>query len=290
MTKTVCNSHLVQQDTIGGVLGSAEQQIRSAGVIDSPRLDAETLLVHVTGRSRAWVIANRNVSITANENENYVSLINSRCEGRPVAYLTGCKEFWSIMLEVNESVLIPRPETELVVERALRHMNQRKRRVLDLGTGSGAISLAIAMERPDCEILATDVSASAIAVARRNANRHEVENIAFAQGSWYEPVVHERFDLIVSNPPYIVPGDTNLNSEIRYEPRRALVAARNGLCDLEQIIASAPNYLTNNGSLIVEHGCHQAVAVRAIFGQAGFSGIATYQDLAGLDRVTCGVM
>ncbi len=256
----------------------------------SPRLDAEVLLAHALGRSRTQLFIARTDAVDPAAADRYLALIGERRGGRPVAQLTGSREFWSLALAVTPDVLTPRPETELLVERALARLPARGgASVLDLGTGSGAIALAIATERPDCTVVATDCSAAALAVARGNATAIGCDRVRFAAGNWFTAVGGGTFDLIVSNPPYIADHDwAATDAELRFEPRVALAAGPDGLDALRIIAAGAPAHLAPGGWLLVEHGAGQAPAVRELAARAGFECIATTADLAGLPRVTEG--
>jgi release factor glutamine methyltransferase len=263
---------------------------RLAGGSPSAALDAELLVAHVLGCGRAALAADPARALAPDERAALESLALRRLAGEPLAYLTGRREFWSLEIEVTPDVLVPRPETELAVERALAAISQLRRpAVLELGTGSGAIAVAIAVERPDAAVTATDASAAALAVARRNAARHGLRNLCFLEGSWYEPLGAARFDLIVSNPPYVAAGDAALAS-LAHEPRLALAAGADGLAALAPIAAGAPAQLAAGGRLVVEHGAAQGPAVRALLEAAGFGSIETRRDLAGRERVTEGAL
>ncbi len=211
-----------------------------------------------------------------------------RLRGEPIAYILGEREFWSLPLYVTADVLIPRPETELVVERALYHLRDRKGpRVLDLGTGSGAIALAIAKERTDAALLATDHSAQALAVAQKNATRLQLHNVEFRQCDWYATLEDERFDLIVSNPPYIAGDDPHLHAAVlAHEPTAALIAGADGLADIQTIVRGAREHLTAAGWLVIEHGWRQRAATQTLLELHGFAHVRCHPDLAGLDRVS----
>lgn len=263
--------------------------------IDDRGIDAETLLSCATGQCGAALIAAGGRRVPAGPAGDYQSLVERRARGEPVAYLTGQKEFWSLELAVTPDVLIPRPESELLVERALCHATRHAiETLLDLGTGSGAIALALASELPGCRIVATDISSAALEVAKRNRRRLEARRVAlqpveFCPGDWFEAVPGRRFDLIVSNPPYIDPDDGHLRrGDLRFEPELALVSQRGGLADLARIIAGAPVYLNAGGWLLLEHGYDQGPAVRGMFARNGFVSIATHRDLGGRERVTLG--
>jgi release factor glutamine methyltransferase len=210
--------------------------------------------------------------------------------GEPLAHLVGHREFWSLQLEVNRHVLVPRPETELLVERVLALASERRvRSVLDLGTGSGAIALAIASELPHCAVVATDCSAAALSVARRNARNLDLQSVDIRMGDWFQAVPGMQFDVIVSNPPYVSPDDPHLRgTDLRFEPQQALLAAENGLADIRKLVNSAGGYLESGGVLLLEHGCDQGENVRELLRRGGFGAIKTCRDLAGLERVTLG--
>lgn len=252
-------------------------------------LDAELLLSHVLGVGRAALAAGPAQPVGAAQAEALAALARRRIAGEPVAYLTGRREFWSLDLEVTPQVLVPRPETELLVELALAAVAPVARpRLLDLGTGSGAIALALARERADAAVLAVDLCADALAVAARNAARLGLANVEFRRGDWYEPARGARFDAIVSNPPYVATGDPAL-AALTHEPRLALAAGADGLDALAVVCAGAAGHLAAGGLLIVEHGALQGAQVRAFMQQAGLSGVRTHPDLAGLDRATRGI-
>jgi release factor glutamine methyltransferase len=253
-------------------------------------LDAEILLASVLGLSRAALAADPDRRLKPEELLTLESLARRRLAGEPVAYLTGRREFWSIELEVTADVLVPRPETELLVERTLASIaNARHPAVVDLGTGSGAIAIAVASARRDATVTATDASAPALSVARRNALRLRLPNLRFFEGTWYAPLAGARFDAIVSNPPYVASDDAALGT-LAHEPRLALVAGADGLEALAAVAADAPAHLVPGGALLVEHGAGQGAAVRRLFADAGLEGVETFADLAGLDRVTEGRM
>jgi release factor glutamine methyltransferase len=253
---------------------------------DSPRLDAEILLGKVLGLSRAALIAHDN-DVLADANERaYADLIAKRSAGMPVAYLTGIREFWSLSLNVSPGVLVPRPETEILVEQALRLKSPNDScSVLDLGTGSGAIALAIAAERPRWSVTGIDVSPAALRVARQNAQALDICGIEWALGSWFEPVQGQHFDLIVSNPPYVAGGDPAL-AALAAEPALALTPGPTGLEALAAIISQAAAHLNAHGWLLLEHGSDQAKAVVSLLEQQGMGDIRTMPDFAGRSRVT----
>lgn len=253
----------------------------------SARLDAELLLAHVLHCPRSSLLRDAERSLNSDLQRRYFALIARRAQGEPLAYLTGEREFWSLPLRVTPAVLVPRPETELVVERALALLGPEPARVADLGTGSGAIALALAKERPRWQITATDQSADALELALRNARALGLENIRFLRGDWCLPLGSERFDLLASNPPYIAENDLALqDAALQYEPQEALVSGSQGLSALRQIIREAGKQLLAGGYLVLEHGWDQAAAVSAALVDAGFANVRSHRDLAGHERVT----
>lgn len=277
--------------TIGDTLGAARRTLEQALALD-PReagLEAHLLLGHALGRSRSWLVAHGREPIPAEALTGFEALLRRRLDGEPVAYLLGRREFFGLELLVTPEVLIPRPETELLVELALAHLpGAVQRSVLDLGTGSGAVALAIAGERPKAAVTAVDALGGALAVAQANARRLGLDRVRFLLGDWFSPfAAGERFDLIVGNPPYVAADDPHL-AALRFEPRQALAAGPDGLDALRTIIATAPKHLAPGGVLLLEHGHDQGAACRDLFAQAGFGEIATHRDLSGLERVTLG--
>lgn len=256
---------------------------------DTPRIDAEYLLQHVTGQSMAWLIAWNDSFANKDHVSAFLALLEQREQGMPIAYLLGERDFWTLTLTVNEHVLIPRPDTEALVECALDKLPAGQTlRLLDLGTGSGAIALALAKERPLTKVIAVDKHAEALAVAQQNAVRNSITNVEFRQSDWFDQI-DGRFHLIASNPPYVAPGDPHLNQgDLRFEPATALSAPNHGLADLETIIQTAPEYLHADGWLLVEHGFEQADNVSELFLHNGFSDIQLQRDLNGLPRCTAG--
>lgn len=260
------------------------------GISDTPRLDAELLLAAALGRPRSYLYAWPERLPTAAAADRFaISLARRRC-GEPLAYLTGRREFWSLELAVTPATLIPRPETEQLVERALARLPvDRPCRVADLGSGSGAIALAIARERPLARIVATDISTAALAVARDNATRLGLGNVTFRAGDWCAALPAGEFDLIAANPPYVATTSPYLQQgDVRFEPHIALVAGDDGLADLRTIIATAPAHLATGGWLLLEHSHDQAAAVLARLREHGFDACADYCDHAGLPRVATG--
>jgi len=254
------------------------------------RHEAELLLLHVLGRERGWLFAHATDLLDPGTAEAFAALLQRRIAGEPVAYLLGRRGFWTLDLAVSPATLIPRPETERLVELALERLPEGvPLRIADLGTGSGAIALALASERPLAQIVATDMSGDAIAVAAGNARQHALANVAFRQGSWHDPLAEERFDLIASNPPYIASDDPHLaQGDLRFEPATALASGYDGLDDIRLIIAGAPAHLQPGGWLLMEHGWDQGEAIRALLEGAGFVEVETALDLERRDRVSLG--
>jgi release factor glutamine methyltransferase len=254
------------------------------------RAEAELLLLHAVRQSRSWLFTHADDVLDMDVQTAYAELLERRARGEPVAYITGSRGFWSLDLEVTTATLIPRPETELLVELALERLPRDSIcAVADLGTGSGAVALALASERPQCRVTATDASAAALEVARRNAARLGIGNVAFVQGDWMAPLGDARFELIVSNPPYIEADDEHLvRGELRVEPATALASGRDGLDDIRRIVATARAHLAPGGWLLFEHGWNQGDAARALLRQAGYDDVFTAQDLEQRDRVSGG--
>jgi release factor glutamine methyltransferase len=274
--------------TVQTLLTQARQQL--AATSESPRLDAEVLLCHVLNASRAYLYANPDQAMNARQIAAYTDLITRRCHDQPVAHLTGVREFWSLTLRVTPDVLVPRPETELLVEQALSRIPVGEAcDVLDLGCGSGAIVIAIATERPAARLIAVDSSAAALQVARDNAAAHNCGRIRFREGSWFAPVGEQRFNVIVSNPPYVATGQPQLTDpELAHEPPQALYSGVDGLDDIRRIIKDAPTHLQPGGRLLLEHGFDQAGKIAELLERAGFTAIHTHADIAGHPRVTEG--
>lgn len=261
------------------------------GGVDA-RHEVELLLLHVLERPRSWLFAHATDPLAAADQAAFEALLARRVAGEPVAYLTGRRGFWTLDLEVDPATLIPRPETELLVELALERLPpDQALQLADLGTGSGAIALALASERPRAQVLATDASPGALAVAARNAARHELDNVRFAEGGhdWYAPLQGVRFDLIASNPPYIASNDPHLEQgDLRFEPSTALASGMDGLDDIRRIVDGGQAHLRPGGWLLIEHGWDQGAAIRALFEATGFAEVQTVQDLEQRDRITLG--
>jgi release factor glutamine methyltransferase len=273
-------------NTVSAALQNAARALH--GHSDSPRLDAELLLGKLLGLSRPGLIAHGNEVCASDCEQSYARLIDARRQGVPVAYLTGRREFWSLNLRVTPAVLVPRPETEVLVEQALQRLpRDRAAAVLDLGTGSGAIALAIAAERPAVEITAVDISAAALEVAIQNGRELGLSRIDWRLGDWFAALSGKRFDMIVANPPYVAAADSALQ-QLAAEPRIALCDGPTGLEALTTIAAGAPAHLHDRGWLIVEHGRDQAPSVAQLLQRHGFVSIGSHLDLSGFPRVTLG--
>ncbi len=257
---------------------------------DAPHREAEWLLEHITGFSRTQLRMNELQILSEQLVAQLNELTQRRIGGEPLAYILGEQHFWTLRLKVNASVLIPRPETELVIERALHHLPQNHpSTALDLGTGSGAIALALASERPATRVVATDYSTAALEVARCNARLNHLNNVELLHSNWFNHVPPQRFSLILSNPPYIAENDPHVAKDVaQHEPHLALFSGSDGLDSFRQIISRASDFLTDQGWLVLEHGWQQASAVREMLELAGFSSVASHADLAGHPRVTEG--
>ena len=258
---------------------------------DSALLDAEVLLCYVLNKSRSHLRAWPEKILSLEQQQQFQRLLTQRIDGVPIAYLVGKQEFWSRDFKVTADVLIPRPDTELLVELSLALLkNKPTARIIDLGTGSGIIAVTLAAERPDLEVFAVDYSDKALAIAQHNAACHDVNHIQFIQSDWLKEIDPSlQFDLIISNPPYIDKYDVHLSiGDVRFEPKQALIAAHHGLEAFEILVQQALPYLTPNGSLLVEHGCQQQQAVQDIFKQFHYHSIKTHLDLSHHPRVTSG--
>ncbi len=272
--------------TIKACLQQAEQL---TAVSDSARLDVELLLAWVLKKDRTFLFTWPEKELTDAQRQVFGAALERRAGGEPIAYIIGCRDFWSLSLRVNDSTLIPRPETELLVELVLERQQSASAAVLDLGTGTGAVALAIASEKPQWQVAACDVVPAAVALAEENRLANHITNVSIFQSDWYQALGDKTFDVIVSNPPYIDADDVHLREgDVRFEPRSALVAANQGLADIRIIVAGARRHLAAGGWLALEHGYQQARAVRTIFQDAGYTGIESVCDLAGHERVTLG--
>ena len=273
--------------TIGALLAEGAAHLGASGA-DAPALDAELLLAHAVGTRRARLKSHPEQIPDDAARLRYAELIDRRARGEPLAYIVGYKDFWTLRLAVTPAVLVPRPETELLVERALALQSESAAaRVLDLGTGSGAIALALASERPHWQMTATDVSQDALEVARANAASHTLTHVELLQGDWFSPVGTRRFDLVVSNPPYIGADEPELAAPaLGYEPRGALSPGADALASLRAIVQAAPPHLEHGGWLLLEHGTAQADAVARELVVRGFRHVRSHRDLAGHERMT----
>lgn len=272
----------MQHETIAQALAAACRAIDP--------VDARLLLEYVLHANHAFLLTHPEHLLTGPQSATFSQLIQKRAKGIPVAYLTGERPFYDLTFQVTEAVLIPRPETELLVEWALQQIaEEQPGRILDLGTGSGAIAITLAKHRPQSCVVAVDLSPDAIAVAQRNAKALGVTNLEFVTGNWFDELSREKFDLIVSNPPYVAERDPHLQQgDLRFEPALALSAGDDGLTCISHIIAAAPRHLAANGWLLLEHGYDQAEACRELLQQAGFNNICSKPDLAGIMRVSGG--
>ena len=251
------------------------------------RLEARILLTHALGLTRMQLITQSERTLSANEADRLATLVQRRIDGEPIAYIVGSREFYGLSFDVTPDVLIPRPETELLVELALQYLPPNGR-LLDMGTGSGAIAVAIAVNRPDAQVTALDCSAAALAVAQRNAEKHHT-GVELLQSDWFGALGQRQFDLIVSNPPYIVAGDPHLSQgDLRFEPVDALTDHGDGLSALRQIVGGADYHLSIGGWLFMEHGYDQAAAVCELAATHGFVNVQSWKDLAGIERVSGG--
>lgn len=291
-------------NTIATTIADAARQLTEQAIGDTPKLDAELLLAEVLHCSRTHLFTWPDQSLSAEQSAQFAQLLNQRLEGQPIAYILGQREFWGLPLNVNASTLIPRPDTEILVEAALEKLRENHSpktqqagltqnnpacRVLDLGTGTGAIALALKSERPDCEITGVDFSLEAVQLAQRNADTLTL-TVSFLQSDWFNALQGAApFALIVSNPPYIEENDPHLSQgDVRFEPLSALTSGEDGLDDIRMITAQAGAFLQPGGWLIVEHGYNQAAAVQQLFKERGYVQIATRHDYGGNPRITLG--
>ena len=274
--------------TIKTLLAHAANTLTSHS--DSPLLDAEVLLGFVLGKPRTYLRAWCDNTLTDQQQAAFEALIKQRQQGTPIAYLTGTREFWSRDFRVTSDVLIPRPDTELLIELSLELIPKNQAvKLIDLGTGSGIIAVTLAAERPNAHVTAVDASLAALAVAQHNARHHQLTNIEFYQSDWFSNVPESLFDLVISNPPYIDPDDEHLQQgDVRFEPQSALIADNQGLSDIQIIADKARSYLTPQGHLLIEHGYNQAPQVQAIFNALAYDKVQSYRDLSGQPRVTYG--
>lgn len=276
--------------SIQSLLTQDRAALESALALDpsTARIEAQMLLQHAFGVSRAYLIAHADDIPDEKKLADYRGLLQRRLNGEPLAYILGEREFFGLNFRVTPATLIPRPDTELLVELALQRLPQRGR-VLDLGTGSGAIALSIAHSRPDAQVTAVDASADALEVARENARRLKLDNVCLLHSNWFSTLAGERYDLIVSNPPYIEDADAHLQQgDLRFEPRSALASGADGLDDIRRILAGAQDHLEGGGWLMFEHGYDQAGRVRDLLEAAGYAEVFSALDLAGIERVSGG--
>ncbi|WP_010607351.1 peptide chain release factor N(5)-glutamine methyltransferase [Pseudoalteromonas maricaloris] len=258
---------------------------------ESAKLDSEVLLLHVIDKNRTYLFTWPEAELSALEQQQFEECIARRVTGEPVAHITGQREFWSLPLKVNNSTLIPRPDTETLVEHVLTLSMPNDAQVLDLGTGTGAIALALASEYPAWQITAVDASADAVALAKSNQSQLGFRNVSILQSDWFSAVAEQRFDLIVSNPPYIDEADHHLSQgDVRFEPLSALVADDHGYADIFHIIRTAKLYLNSGGYLLLEHGFEQADKIQQFFAEMAYINILTIKDMAGCDRVTLAML
>jgi len=254
---------------------------------ESAKLDAQVLLLHILQKPRSYLFTWPEHELSDDQHSQFNVFIQRRLKGEPVAHITGLREFWSLSLEVNATTLIPRPDTETLVECALNMVMPDKAKVLDLGTGTGAIALALGSEMPNWQIVAVDRVTDAVALANKNQQRLGINNVEVKQSNWFSALQGEKFNLIVTNPPYIEQDDIHLNQgDVRFEPLSALVADEAGMSDIKQIISHSRDYLLSSGYLLIEHGFEQAEAVRDLFKQMAFIDIKTVKDFGNNDRVT----
>jgi len=273
---------------IQAALDYAQSEIKN----NESQIDARYLVSFVVKKNFTWLKTWSDKNLTELQISQLKKLIGRRNDGEPIAYLTGEKDFWTLTLKTNSSTLIPRAETELLVEQALEFLKKRQvANVLDLGTGTGAIGLAIASERKKDNIFACDFELKAVELAQQNAKENRISNIKIFQSDWFSNLENNHFELIVSNPPYVIENDPHLEQgDLVFEPNSALVAKENGLADIKAIIRQAPQYLSDGGALMIEHGYEQGKQVRELFELSGFVQIKTIRDLLGLERVTSGVL
>ena len=274
--------------TIKTLLARAAKTLTSHS--GSPLLDAEVLLGFVLGKPRTYLRAWCDNALTDQQHAAFVALIKQRQQGTPIAYLTGTREFWSRDFRITSDVLIPRPDTELLIELSLGLIPKDKAvKLIDLGTGSGIIAVTLAAERPKAHVTAVDVCLAALNVAQHNAGHHQLTNIEFYQSNWFVNVPKSLFDLVISNPPYIGPDDEHLQQgDVRFEPKTALIAEDHGLSDIRIIADKARCYLKPAGHLLIEHGYNQATQVQALFNGLAYHKVQYYRDLSGQLRVTYG--
>jgi len=258
-----------------------------SAISDSPKLDAQVLLLHVIEKPKSYLYGWSDAQLLEAQQSHFERLVARRKQGEPIAHITGTREFWSLPFYVNASTLIPRPDTETLVETVLAQALPEDTKLLDLGTGTGAIALSLANEHPSWRVTAIDYSSDAVELAKRNRQALALEHVNILQGSWYEPLKGEQFNVIVSNPPYIDPEDPHLEQgDVRFEPRSALVAEDEGYADLFHIISEGRKHLLPGGFMALEHGYNQAAVIHNFFAQLAYINILTIKDMAGCDRIT----
>ncbi|MBI3545315.1 MAG: peptide chain release factor N(5)-glutamine methyltransferase [Gammaproteobacteria bacterium] len=271
--------------TVGSLLQKISHTLKSTS--PTPQLDAEVLMMHATGLDRSALMTSGNAALANGQELLLEKLLARRLHGEPIAYITGVREFWSMELNVTPATLIPRPETELLVEKALTRIPKDATwKIADLGTGAGAIALALAKERPHCHLIATDISSAALETAQTNIKKLRLKNIELRQGSWFVPLADEKLDMIVSNPPYVNRDDPHLEQgDVRFEPQQALIAGLGGFDAVRHISMHAQEYLKDMGKLLLEHGWDQAVKIHGILHHDNWRMITHYPDFAGHNRV-----
>lgn len=275
---------------LGEILSSATKQLTHTS--DSPRLDAEVLLAQCLNKSRTWLATWPDKAINTTQAQQFSELLERRLNGEPIAHITGHREFWSLDIQVNKHTLIPRPDTELLIEQVLLNSPlDNCIQLLDLGTGSGAIALALASERPKWQITASDQSSAALQMAKKNARQLNLSNIQFYQGSWFAPLKQTKFDIIACNPPYIPVDDPHLSQgDVRFEPLSALASGADGLDDIRLIADQARQHLKPHGRLIIEHGYDQKEQLMLIFENLCYKNITQHLDMSGNPRLTSGLI
>ncbi|QPK63028.1 peptide chain release factor N(5)-glutamine methyltransferase [Methylomonas sp. LL1] len=276
-------------DSICGLLSAATEQLAAAS--ESAILDTEVLLCHCLRKNRSFLRTWPDHQPTPEQAKLFWSLIERRRQGMPIAYLTGQREFWSRNFSVGPDVLIPRPDSELLIELSLEYLPaERPCKIIDLGTGSGILAITLAAERPLATVIATDISPAALNMTRRNAEQLNTANVSFLQSHWFDAVVDTDFDLVISNPPYIAENDPHLGQgDVRFEPDTALISAEEGLKDIRLLAEQARRHLKPNGHFLVEHGYNQEARVQAVFKQLNYRRVTTHTDLSGTPRVTSGL-
>ena len=276
-------------DSLRSLLAAAAEQLRTKS--ETALLDAEVLLCHCLDKNRSFLRAWPEQQVSAEQSNRYRALISQRLQGVPVAYLTGYREFWSRNFKISPKVLIPRPDSELLVELGLALLpTSTYCKIIDLGTGSGILAITLAAERKMAEVIATDLSSEALHIAKFNAARLNTANIRFGQAHWFDGIADADFDLVISNPPYIAIDDPHLRQgDLRFEPDSALVSGENGLKDIRLIAEQSRQHLKRNGHLLIEHGYNQQAEVQAIFKALNYRDVATHIDLSGNPRVTSGI-